>query len=127
MKLILTLAASALMLAVLLPTDAEAQRRGYRAGGYGAVSARRVAVAGRRYHRYGGVGARGIAVRAPHYRRAYYRRGYRRAGLAAGALAVGATAAAAPYYYGGYAGNTCLRQQQVWNGYGYQWQTVRIC
>jgi hypothetical protein len=113
MKYFLALAASALTLTVLLPTDAEAQRRGYRGGGYRAVGARRVVVAG------------------PRYRGAYYRRGYRPGwGVATRALAVGAAAAAAPYYYGGYAypaSDSCLRQQQVWNGYGYQWQRVRVC
>ena len=125
MKHVLTLAASALMLTVLLPPDAEAQRRGVRVGGgYRAVGARRVVVAG------------------PRYRGGYYRRGYRPGlGIAAGALAVGAAAAAAPYYYGGtyaypstyyggtyaYPADPCLRQQRVWNGYGYQWQWVQVC
>ena len=116
MKTIMTLAASALVLTVLLPSDAEAQRRGVRAGGYRAVGPRTVVVAG------------------PRYRGVYYRRGYRpalgiAAGVAAGALAVGAAAAAAPYYggYGYTASDPCLRQQQYWNGYSYQWQWVRVC
>jgi hypothetical protein len=127
--------ASALTLMVLMPVDAEAQRRGVRVGGaYRAVGVRAVrpgygvAVARRGY--YGG------------YRGGYYRPGL---GLAvgAGAIAAGAAAAAAasPYYggygyggygypYGGYAypaANPCLRQQQVWNGYGYQLQWVQVC
>jgi hypothetical protein len=114
MKQIIVLAASALMLTVLLPSDAEAQRRGYRAGGYRAVGARRVVVAG------------------PRYRGVPYRRAYRPGlGVAAGALAVGAAAATVPYYYGGGysypAADPCLRQQQFWNGYGYQRQWVRVC
>ena len=112
MKTCLALAASALALTVLLPSDAEAQRRGVRVGGG-----------------YRAVGARGVVVAGPRYRGAYYRRGYRPAvGIAAGALAVGAVGAAvaAPYYGYGNA-NPCLRQQQVWNGYGYQWQWVRVC
>src|SRR5829696_3547351 len=96
MKTIIALAASALVLTVLLPSDAEAQRRGVRVGGYRAVGPRTVVVAG------------------PRYRGVYYRRGYRPGlGIAAGALAVGAAAAAAPYYYGGYgytASDPCLRQ-----------------
>jgi hypothetical protein len=115
MKTVLILAASAMALTVLVPSDAEAQRRGVRAGGGArAVATRRVVVAG------------------PRYRGGYYRRGYRPGwGAAAGALAVGAAAAtvASPYYYGySYpAYDPCLRQQQYWTGYGYAWQYVRVC
>jgi hypothetical protein len=114
MKTIVAVAASALALSVLLPSDAEAQRRGVRVGGG-----------------YRAVGARGVVVAAPRYRGAYYRRGIAPGvGIAAGALAVGAAAAVAAPYYGGYgpaASDPCLRQQQFWNGYGYQLQWVRVC
>jgi hypothetical protein len=107
MKTLLSLAGAVLALTLLAPSNAEAQRRGYRAGGgYGGGGARRVVVAGPRYR--GGAG--------------YYRRGYRPGvGLAvgAGALAVGAAAAGASYY----GGDQCLQQQQT--AYGLQW--VRVC
>jgi predicted metal-dependent hydrolase len=110
MKTVLILAASILTLTVLASSDAEAQRRGVRAGGYGAV------------------GARGVVVASPRYRGGYYRRGYRpglgvAAGLGVGALAVGAAAAGASYY----GSNPCLQQQQYWTGYAYQSQWVRVC
>jgi hypothetical protein len=115
MKAVLVLAASALVLTGLIPSSAEAQRRGVRAGGgVRPGAARRVVVAG------------------PRHRGVYYRRGYRPGwGFAAGALAVGAAAAASPYYYGGYytypAYDPCLQQQRYWTGYGYAWQWVRVC
>jgi len=147
MRRFLVLAALIGAVMVLLPADAEARRGGVhgRAGGV-----HRAAVV-----RPGGAGYRTVAVgRAGYYRGAYYGRGYRggyygrgyyrpgvAAGIAAGTPAAGAAAAAAPYYYGygydypasygygyGYpASNACLRQQQVWTGYNYQWQWVRVC
>jgi hypothetical protein len=116
------LAASTLMLTVLMPGDADAQGRGFRGGGprgggmaFRAAGPRRVMAVGPRYrggYRRGrgwGWGAAGV-------------------GLGLGALAVGA--AAAPYYYGspyGYETDPCLRRQRFWNGYGYQWQWVQVC
>jgi hypothetical protein len=132
---------SLLGLIVLLPAPAEAQRRGGRvhAGGLHRTAAVRPVRAG-----YRPVARRSVAVsRAAYYGRGYNRPAYYRpgvaAGVAAGTLAVGAAAASAPYRYGysypayynygyGYpAGNSCLRQQQVWTGYTYQWQWVRVC
>ena len=115
MKKILLLAASAVALSTFVPEQAEAQ--GWRRGARGPVVVRRGAVGVRPGVRYG-------------YRPGYaYRRGYGwgpAVGLGVlGAAAVGA-AVAAPYY-GGYA-DPCLRQQQVYDGWGnVVWQTVRVC
>jgi hypothetical protein len=138
MRRLLIPAASLVALTVLLPAHAEAQRRGVRvhAGGVHRTAVVRPVRAG-----YRPVARRSVAVsRTAYYGRGYYGRGYYRpayyrpgvaAGVAAGTLAIGAAAASAPYRYGygyGYpAGNRCLRQQQVWTGYAYQWQWVRVC
>ena len=111
-RAMLVAGSAALLFTTLIPEQADA-RPGWRHGG------------GYR----GGVVRRGPVVR-PGYA---YRGGYRRGrgwgpaiGLGVlGAAAVGA-AVAAPYY-GGY-GDSCLRQQQVYDVYGrIVWQTVRVC
>jgi len=113
MKRVLLLAASALVLTVFVPQQADAQGRGWGRGGVG----------------------RGPVImgRGPVYgypRRYYgYRRGYYGPGLGAavglgilGGAALGA-AAAAPYY-----ADPCLRQQQVIDAWGYaRWTYVRVC
>jgi hypothetical protein len=118
MKTIVAFPASALAFAILLPSDADAQHRppsvsmGVRAGNYQGVRARGVVVAGSRYQL------------------ANYRRGYN-PGLsgAPGPLAIRAATAAAPFYgaYRYQASDACLRPQQSWNGFSYQWQWVRVC
>lgn len=154
MRRLLVLVASLFSLLVLLPGSAEAQRRGVRihAGGFhptavmrpGRVAYRRgfagsrVGYYGRGYRRVGYYGGGYNGRRYGYYgRRSYgYRPGYYGAGLAAGVLATGAIAAAAasPYYGYGYpnsygygSSDPCLRQQQAWNGFSYQWQWVRVC
>jgi hypothetical protein len=108
MKKVLLLGASVVLLSTFTPQEADAQwRRGY-----------------------GRVGPRAVVV-APGYR-GYRGYGYRRGpgwgpavGLGVlGGAALGAAAAGAYGYYGA----PCLRQQQVYDGWGNAyWQTVRVC
>ena len=54
--------------------------------------------------------------------------GYGGWGWGAAATAVGAAAAGATLYnYNNYSNASCYQQQQVWNGYNYVMQTVRVC
>jgi hypothetical protein len=104
MKKVLLLGASVLLLGTFAPQEADAQWR----GGYGRG------------------GPRGVVV-APRYRGYGYRRG-RGWGPAVGLGVLGGVAlgAAAAGAYG-YA-DPCLRQQQVYDGWGNAyWQTVRVC
>jgi hypothetical protein len=116
MKKILMLAAAAAALLTFTPEPVDAQVVVRRGGGVrGPVVARRGVVVAPR-GRYG-------------YRGGY---GYRRGGGwgpaavglgVLGAAAVGAAAAGAYGY-----GDPCLRQQQVYDGWGnVVWQTVRVC
>jgi hypothetical protein len=127
MRRFLVLAGSALMLTALQSGDATAQKSGYHRGGPSVVHGRTV--------RGGGWAGRPAYVGHGWGYRPQY--SYRQrsspglglaAGLAVGALAAGAVAAT-PYYepYAYPAADPCLRQQQIWNGWGYEWQWVRVC
>jgi hypothetical protein len=117
--LIIGLLASATM---LLPDVADARR-----GGGAGFRAGHVHAGGMRpgYH---GAGTRWAGGLRPGYRGAaggqYYRGGYSGGGWgwpAAGVAAGAAIGAAAAY------GSSCYQTQNVWNGYTYVPQTVRVC
>ncbi|WP_144030731.1 hypothetical protein [Bradyrhizobium japonicum] len=54
-----------------------------------------------------------------YYRGGYYGGGWGWPAAAAAGIATGAA-------LGAY-GSSCYQRQQVWNGYGYVWQTVNVC
>ena len=128
LKRTLALGAAALSVSALVsvaaPSSAEAQfrpgygpRYGVARGGYGPRYGvgQRYYGGGRYYGGRRGYGGGGVAAGVI-------------GGLALGALAAGAYSQAAPSYgvYGG--GYGChIERQQVFDGYGYTWQRVRVC
>ena len=114
--LVLSLLAAGL---TMLPVESDARPRG-RAGGFHAGGFHGGVHPGVRPGWHGG-GTR-WAADGRYYRGGYYGRGYRGWGypVAAGVAAGAALGAAAAY-------GSCYQTQNVWNGYTYVQQTVRVC